>query len=328
MKSVVTGGCGFIGSHLVDYLLARGDHVTVIDNCLVGDHCNLSQNLRNPNLRVHEADVNDRKLMKKVIDKDTLVFHLALLADIVPSVQNPEKYYHANVDGTLSVLEACRSNGVKKMTYVASSSCYGLATIFPTPEDALIQPMYPYALTKNIGEQMVMHWSNLYNIPTISLRFFNIFGPRSRTSGTYGAVFGVFLAQLLAKKPLTIVGDGSQKRDFTYVSDAVSALIAASESTISGECMNVGSDKPVSINELVRLLGASETVNIPKRPGEPDCTYADTTKIKRLLNWSPKVSFEMGVQILLENIDCWKDAPVWTPEAIGKATEEWFKCLE
>ena len=131
------------------------------------------------------------------------------------------------------------SNGVKKLTYVASSSCYGLASTLPTPEDASIEPMYPYALTKNIGEQMVIHWSNLYDIPAISLRFFNIFGPRSRTSGTYSAVFGVFLAQLLAKKPLTIVGDGSQKRDFTYVTDAVSALIAASESSISGECMNV-----------------------------------------------------------------------------------------
>ena len=328
MKSIVTGGCGFIGSHLVDYLLDRGDQVTVIDNCSVGNLRNLAHQMENTNLRIYEADVNDRKLMEKVIDNDTLVFHLAALADIVPSVQDPEKYFHANVDGTFSVLEACRSNGVKKLTYVASSSCYGLASTLPTPEDAPIEPMYPYALTKNIGEQMVIHWSNLYDIPAISLRFFNIFGPRSRTSGTYGAVFGVFLAQLLAKKPLTIVGDGSQKRDFTYVTDAVSALIAASESSISGECMNVGSDRPVSINELVRLLGASETVNIPKRPGEPECTFADTAKIKRLLNWSSEVTFEIGVQRLLENLDYWKDAPVWTPESIGKATKDWFKYLK
>ena len=143
----------------------------------------------------------------------------------------------------------------------------------------------------------------------------------------YGAVFGVFLAQLLAGKPLTIVGDGKQTRDFTYVSDAVDALITAARSNKVGEIYNVGSDRPVSVNLLVELLGAKDTVHIPKRPGEPDCTFADTKKIKRDLGWSAKVPFEEGVKIMLENIDYWRDAPVWTEESIAGATKDWFKYL-
>lgn len=327
MQNIVTGGCGFIGSHLTDALIARGETVTVVDNCSIGNMQNLAHHKGNSNLEIIVDDIANRSLMQSLINAETKVFHLAALADIVPSVQDPQKYFHSNVDGTLSVLEACRQNGVKRVTYVASSSCYGLADTFPTPESAPIKPMYPYALTKYLGEEMVMHWSNLYKFPALSLRFFNIYGPKARTSGTYGAVFGVFLAQLNARKPLTIVGDGTQTRDFTYVSDAVSALLAASDSDVTGECFNVGSDKPVSINRLVELLGAKETVFIPKRPGEPDCTFADTSKIKAMLNWSSKVSFEEGVNNMLSHIDNWKDAPVWTPSSIQTATEDWFKYL-
>lgn len=327
MKNIVTGGCGFIGSHLTDALIGRGEKVTVIDNCSVGNARNLAHHKENKNLSIIIDDIANRSLMRSLIDEETKVFHLAALADIVPSVQDPQKYFHSNVDGTLSVLEACRQNGVKRITYVASSSCYGLAETLPTPENAPIQPMYPYALSKYLGEEMVMHWSSLYKFPALSLRFFNIYGPRARTSGTYGAVFGVFLAQLNAGKPLTIVGDGTQTRDFTYVSDAVSALLAASDSDASGECLNVGSDNPVSINRLVELLGATETVFIPKRPGEPDCTFADTSKIKDVLNWSSSVSFEDGVANMLTHIDYWKDAPVWSPSTIQTATEDWFKYL-
>ena len=327
MKNIVTGGCGFIGSHLTDALLARGEKVTVVDNCSVGNTRNLAHHENNPNLRIIIDDITNRSLMQSLIDAETKVFHLAALADIVPSVQDPQKYFQSNVDGTLSVLEACRQNGVKRFTYVASSSCYGLADTFPTSENAPIQPMYPYALTKYLGEEMVMHWSSLYKFPALSLRFFNIYGPRARTSGTYGAVFGVFLAQLHAGKPLTIVGDGTQTRDFTYVTDAVSALLVASDSDVSGQSFNVGSDNPVSINRLVELLGTRNTVYIPKRPGEPDCTFADTTKIKNILNWSSSISIEEGVANMLSFIDNWKDAPVWTPSTIQTATEDWFKYL-
>jgi UDP-glucose 4-epimerase len=216
---------------------------------------------------------------------------------------------------------------VRRFVYVASSSCYGIPDVYPTPETAEIRPQYPYALTKWLGECQVMHWAQVYGLPAISLRFFNIYGPRARTSGTYGAVFGVFLAQLAAGKPLTIVGDGEQTRDFTYVSDAVDALLCAAESDRVGVCLNVGSDNPVSVNHLAKLLKAPATVHIPRRPGEPDCTFADTTRIKAELGWRPRVAIAEGVQHMLEAIDYWRDAPVWTPETIAEATKDWFAYL-
>ncbi len=254
------------------------------------------------------------------------VFHLAALADIVPSIVDPVAYHHSNVDGTISVLEAARAAGVKRFVYSASSSCYGLADIFPTPETAPIAPQYPYALTKNVGEQYVMHWARLYKLPAVALRLFNVYGPRSRTNGTYGAVFGVFLAQKLAGQPYTVVGDGTQTRDFTFVGDVANAFVTAAESEVSGEVFNVGSDNSYSVNRLVQLLGG-DVVHIPKRPGEPDCTFADITKIRTVLGWEPKVSFEEGVGIMLENIDYWREAPVWEPESISSATRDWFRYL-
>lgn len=327
-KCLVTGGCGFIGSHLVDALLSMGHQVTVIDNLAVGRRANLSHQENNPNLQIIEGCVANRQLVASHIHKGSMVYHLAALADIVPSVNNPQEYFSANVDGTLSVLEACRAKEPGKLVYVASSSCYGIPSVYPTPESSPIDCRYPYALTKWMGEELVMHWGRLYGIPCVSMRFFNIYGPRARTSGTYGAVFGVFLAQKLAGKPLTIVGDGTQTRDFTYVSDAVSSLITAAESNVTCEIFNVGSDKSVSIHKLVELLDTKDKIFIPKRPGEPDCTFADTSKIKRLLNWSAKVSIETGVQRMLETISLWNDAPVWTPETIETATEDWFRFLD
>ena len=171
-----------------------------------------------------------------------------------------------------------------------------------------------------------MHWGKVYGLPVVSLRLFNVFGTRSRTSGTYGAVFGVFLAQKLAGKPLTIVGDGSQTRDFTYVTDVANAFLKAAQSDSVNEIFNVGSKKTYAINQLASLLGG-EITYIPKRPGEPDCTFADTKKIESSLNWSPEVSFEQGVKNMLEDISFWKDAPVWDSESIREATEEWFSLL-
>jgi UDP-glucose 4-epimerase len=235
-------------------------------------------------------------------------------------------YHRANVDGTLSVLEAARAAGVGRFVYAASSSCYGIPDVYPTPEDAEPRPQYPYALTKYIGEQYVLHWAKLYGFPALSLRFFNVYGPRSRTSGTYGAVFGVFLAQKLAGKSFTVVGDGTQTRDFTFVTDVANALVMAAESDLSSEVMNVGSGRTYSINRLVELLGG-EVTYIPKRPGEPNCTFADVSKIRRLLGWEAVVSFGEGVGIMMENIDYWGQAPVWTPDSIGKETKAWFQYL-
>src|SRR5258708_32776181 len=327
MLDLGPGGAGFIGSHPTDRLLALGRSVRVVDSMEVGKPRNLEQHKDNPKLEVQTADVADATAMAKAMTGIERVFHLAALADIVPSIQNPEGYFRSNVVGTFVTLQAARAASIKRFVYVASSSCYGIPDAFPTPETAEIRPQYPYALTKWLGECEVMHWAQVYRLPALSLRFFNVYGPRARTSGTYPAVFGVFLAQLLAGKPLTIVGDGEQTRDFTYVADAVDALVTAAESAKVGLCLNVGSDNPVSVNTLAKLLKAPATVNIPKRPGEPDCTFADTRRIKAELGWTSKVPIEAGVQNMLQAIDYWRDAPVWTPETIEVATKDWFTYL-
>ena len=325
--AVVTGGCGFIGSHLADYLIEINFEVIVIDNLSVGRRENISHLFENSNFTFVEADISNFDLIEPIFRDVDWVFHLAALADIVPSIESPTEYYNSNVNGTFNVLQACRKHKVKKIIYAGSSSCYGIPDEYPTKETASIRPQYPYALTKNIGEQLVMHWCQLYNLPAISLRFFNVYGPRARTSGTYGAVFGVFLAQKLANKPYTVVGDGNQSRDFTFVSDVVSSIIAAAEGDLSGEIINIGSNNTYSINRLVELLGG-EITYIPKRPGEPDCTWADITKATQLLDWEPKVSLEEGVDILLNNMEYWADAPLWDEKSIAKATKSWFKYLD
>ena len=245
----------------------------------------------------------------------------------MPSINFPEKYFKSNVEGTLNVIQACRKYNVKKLIYAASSSCYGIPKKFPTKENEEISTLYPYALTKYIGENLCLHWGKLFNIQTISLRLFNVYGTRSRTSGTYGAMFGVLLAQKLAKKPYTIVGSGDQTRDFTYVTDVVDAFIAASRSKQKNKIYNVGSGSTISINKIVKILKGPK-IKIPKRPGEPDCTFANIKKIKKELNWKPKISIQKGIKFLLDDIDYWKNAPVWTPSKIEKATKDWFKYLK
>ena len=329
MVSVVTGGCGFIGSHMVDRLLAEGHEVQVVDNFSTGRPENLEHQKGNPNLSVIEADICDTGCIRPVFEGAGRVFHFAALADIVPSIQRPEDYFHSNVDGTFSVLQCARNAGVKRFLYTASSSCYGIPERFPTDENAEIRPEYPYALTKRMGEELALHWAKVYKLPVVSLCLFNVYGPRSRTSGTYGAVIGVFLGQKLAGRPYTVVGDGTQTRDFTYVTDVVDAFYAAAESDAAGERFNVGSGNTYSVNRLVELIGGkgAEVVHIPKRPGEPSCTFADTSKIKRMLGWQPKVSLEEGIGHVLDNIDYWRQAPVWTAETIKEATKDWFRYL-
>lgn len=326
MKIIITGGAGFIGSHLADFLVNLNHEVTVIDNLSIGRIENISQLLQKTNFNFLQSDIVDFNLIENSFKNVDWVFHLAALADIVPSIENPKDYFHSNVNGTFNVLQACKKYKIKKIIYTASSSCYGIPDNYPTKESAVIQPQYPYALTKNIGEQLVMHWCQLYNLPAISLRFFNVYGPRARTSGTYGAVFGVFLAQKLANKPYTVVGDGTQTRDFTYVSDIVSAIHCAVKSTASGKIINIGSSNTYSINHLVELLGG-DVEYIPKRPGEPDCTWADISEAKKTLDWKPKVTLEEGVKILLKDMNYWQDAPIWDKNSIAKATEKWFKYL-
>lgn len=325
MRSIVTGGGGFIGSHLCERLLRLGHKVIVIDNFLIGKRKNL-ETIKNK-ISIINADIRDYKKIVNHFKKTDNVFHLAALADIVPSIEKPYDYFSTNVSGTFNVLQASIENKIKRFIYSASSSCYGVPKQYPTSETSEIDPKYPYALTKRLGEELVIHFAKIYNLNATSLRFFNVYGPRARTSGTYGAVFGVFLAQKLANKPYTVVGDGTQTRDFTYVIDVIDALIkVCDKKNISGEILNVGSSKTVSVNKIITLLKGSK-ISIPKRPGEPEITFADIKKIKRLTNWRPKVSIKEGIQFMLKDIDNWRDAPLWTPKKIKKATKKWFLYL-
>jgi UDP-glucose 4-epimerase len=322
----VTGGCGFIGSHVVDQLVAAGHDVVVVDNFSTGRPQNLAHHRGSPHVRVVEADVADTARIVPELRGVRFMFHVAALADIVPSIQHPEAYVRANVMGTLGALEAARAVGVERFVYSASSSCYGIPDAYPTAETAPLRPEYPYALSKVMGEELALHWARVYRLPVVSVRYFNVYGPRSRTSGTYGAVFGVFLAQKLHGHAFTVVGDGTQTRDFVFVTDVARANLAAAEADCSGEIFNVGTGRPQSVNRLVELLGGP-VVHVPKRPGEPDATHADITKIRRGLGWEPKVSFEEGVATILEQIDYWREAPLWTVEKISEATRDWFRYL-
>ncbi len=326
-KCLVTGGAGFIGSHLAEALIQAGHDVVVVDSLKGGHLKNLAPLEGHPRFHFHQVDIRDRKALSPLFEGVQWVFHLAGMSDIVPSIEEPREYFEVNVNGTFNLLEAAVSAGVERLVYAASSSCYGIAKTYPTPETAPMSPEYPYALTKYLGEELVMHWGKVYRLPVISLRLFNVYGPRSRTTGAYGAVFGVFLAQKLRGKPFTVVGDGTQTRDFTYVSDVVRAFEAAASSSVVQEVFNVGSSGHYSVKTLVQLLGG-EITYIPKRPGEPDCTFADVTKIQRQLGWRAQVSFEQGVQRLLERIDDFKDAPLWDPETIQRSTASWFHYLQ
>lgn len=323
--AVVTGGAGFIGGHMVDLLLARGYRVRAIDNLTGGRELNLAHHGDNPDLVRDFRDIRSLAPDDAAFTGVRYVFHFAGIGDIVPSIERPIEYMDVNVQGTVRVLEASRHAGATKFVYAASSSCYGLAET-PTREDHPIGPEHPYALSKYQGEQAAFHWHRIYGLPVNSVRIFNAYGTRSRTSGAYGAVFGVFLRQKIAGTPLTVVGDGTQSRDFLFVTDIARAFLAAAETDMTGEIWNLGAGNPQSVNRLVELLGG-EAIHIPKRPGEPDCTWADTAKIMRDLGWRQEVSFEDGVSRMLAQLDYWRDAPLWTPDSIAQATKTWFDYL-
>ena len=324
MKILVTGGAGFIGSNLVEKLVQLGHDVIALDNLSTGRLSNLDK-VKNK-IEILNTDIT-KELLDDHFKNVEQVFHLAGIADIVPSIINPKNYFDANLRGTLNVLEASRKAQVKKFIYAASASCYGIPNEYPTNEKSKIDTQYPYALTKFMGEQIVIHWAKVYKMPNVSLRFFNVYGPRSRTTGAYGAMFGIFLAQKLASKHLTIVGDGKQTRDFIHVYDLVEAMILIAQKNKNCEIYNLASGKETSINYIADII-SDKKVYIPKRPGEPDRSLADISKIKSELNWEPKISIDAGIKMLMQNINEWKDAPIWTPESIAQATKDWFKYLK
>lgn len=299
----------------------------MIDNFLDGNYKNISSFIKNKKIKIVKKNINNIRKNDKDFKEIDCVFHLAAIADIVPSIKDPLNYCNTNIMGTIKILEAMRYNKIKKIIFAASSSCYGMPEKYPTDEKQKIDPKYPYAFSKYTAEQAIIHWSQVYKINYISLRLFNVYGLRSRTTGAYGAVMGVFLKQKIVSKPLTVVGSGYQQRDFINVKDVCDAFVKAFKSKNYNNVYNIGSSKPKKIIELAKLL-KNKIIFIPKRPGEPFKTFANINKAIKYLNWKPKILFENGIQELLKNIDYWKCAPLWDKHKIKKATKDWFKYLK
>ena len=306
MKVIVTGGAGFIGSHLVERLLKdkKIKSIVIIDYCKSGIR-NIKHLLNNKRIKLVKLNIVNLKKNNANFKSIDCIFHLAAKAGVVPSIADPINYYHTNVNGTLNVLEAMRFNKIKKIIYASSSSCYGTTKKFPTSENDKIDLRFPYSLTKYTAEQLIVHWSHVYNIRYVSLRLFNVYGLRSRTSGSYGAVIGVFLKQKIAKRPLTIVGDGNQTRDFINVADVVEAFYRAFLLKKDNEIINIGSSLPIKINIIAKII-SNNFVYISKRQGEPHKSHANILKAKKILNWKPKVSLKAGILELLNNINLYK----------------------
>ncbi len=311
---------------MVDLLIENDYQVRVIDNFAGGHLKNINHLKDHNNFSLLEIDI--RKLSENdLFFKDVnVIFHFAGLGDIVPSIDFPLKYFDVNVQGTVNLLNCAKLNNINNFIYAASSSCYGLAD-YPTKETNPINPQYPYAMSKYMGELSVMHWKRVYKMNNKSIRIFNAYGRRVRTTGVYGAVFGVFLKQKLEGKPLTVVGDGSQKRDFLHVKDVARAFLKVYEQKTDDYIFNVGAGNPRTIIELIKLLN-SEFEFIPKRPGEPDVTWADISKINNQTGWSPIITFEDGITEMLDHINEWQDAPLWDKSNIAEATKTWFDYLK
>ena len=325
-KVLITGAAGFLGSHTVNKFLENNFEVRGIDNFSTGNKDNISHLKNNKNFKFEEVDLK-KKLNSKFIKDCKYIIHFAGIGDIVPSIEQPKIYYDNNFSATLNLLNSLDIRRIKKFVFAASSSCYGIAQT-PTSESHKVDPQYPYAQSKYLGEQVSLHWHKVYKLPVNSLRIFNAYGPRSRTTGAYGAVIGVFMRQLIAKKPFTVVGDGTQKRDFLFVSDLAEAFFKAAITKKSGKIWNLGSSSPQSINKLCRILGSNKKVKIPTRPGEPHVTHANITKISKDLNWKPKIRFEDGIKMVKKNKKYWLNSPLWNKKNIKMATKSWFKYLK
>jgi len=297
-KIVITGGAGFIGSHLASAFLERGDDVHVIDNYAGGKR----EDRVYKGATYHELDIREYEKIAPVIAGADYVFHEAALPRVQFSIENPELTFSVNAGGTISALRAAHEGKVKRFIYAASSSAYGDQPTLPLVETMSAQPKSPYGLQKYIGELSCRVWSEVYGLPTVSLRYFNVYGPKFDPDGAYALVIGKFLKQRMAGEPMTITGDGTQTRDFTHVRDVVRAniLAAESEKVGKGEVINIGAGRNVSVNDLATMIGG-ESVHIEPRL-EPHDTRADNTKAKELLGWVPEVRLEEGIAELKEEM--------------------------
>ena len=298
-KSIITGGAGFIGSNLTDHLVRIGHKVIILDNFVSGKKNNLAHH-KKKDVKIVKLDISKSKNLYRYFKGVDYIFHLAGLAEIIPSIKNPKQYFDNNVIGSLNVVEAAKKAKIKKLIYAASSSCYGTPKSFPTSEKDKIDLKHPYAVTKFMGEELIMKYASIFNMPNISFRFFNVYGPRLNTSGQYSAVIGNFLSQMRKKKPLTIVGNGKQTRDFIHVDDLANAFIKVIKSKSVNKIYNLGSGKRTSINTIAKIFGGKKKF-IPIRPGEPKNSLANIYKIKKEINWKPKITIEEGIKRLLKN---------------------------
>ena len=301
---LVTGGAGFIGSHVVRRLVERGDHVRVVDNLSTGSIERLGP-VRSA-IDFVDADLADPQVCDRVLDGVTYVLHQAAIPSVQRSIRDPRASNRANVTATLNLLESCRTCGVRRVVYAASSSAYGNTPVLPKQEDIAPNPLSPYALQKFVGERYARMYHELFRLETVSLRYFNVFGPSQDPQSEYSAVIPKFINKLLNGETLTIFGDGEQSRDFTYVDNVVDAnLLALTATGAAGNVCNIGCGTLISLNQLVaileKIIGRKARVEYqPARPGDVRDSQADITRAKSILDYSPQVSIEAG---LIKTVD-------------------------
>ena len=303
-RVIVTGGAGFIGSALVRALLTRGVHVHVIDNLSTGKLDNLEEVA--DDITVHELDLCDYKRIAPIIAGARRVFHLGALPSVPLSISDPVPSHNSNINGTFNVLRAAIEGEVGRVIYAASSSAYGDTEVLPKSESQLPRPKSPYAVQKLLGEYYATAFSECYDLETISLRFFNVYGPRQDPSSVYSGVLSKFLTALIERRSPTIYGDGDQSRDFTYVEDVVDLILKASEASgVSGRMFNAGNGNRYTLNETWNLLQQIEDVDLPPiyeppRPGDVRHSQADTSAAVKELDHRPRFTFEQGLRLTLE----------------------------
>ena len=294
-KVVVTGGAGFIGSHVAKKLIEAGYDVSIIDNLLAGKVENL-----HPKAKFFKLDIRNLKNIEPIFKDAKYVFHFAAIPSVQFSIENPQETNDVNIGGTLNVLTAAKNAGVKRVVYSASSSVYGDAKILPITENESAKPKSPYALQKYVGELYCKMFSEIYGLETVCPRYFNVYGDGQPSTGAYASVIAKFLSLKKENKPLTIVGDGNQTRDFVNVDDVAEANILAATSTRvgKGESINIGTGKKYSVKEIAKIIGG-ETASLPERI-EPKDSLADISLAKFLLDWKPKIDLEKGLEELLD----------------------------
>lgn len=322
-RSLVTGAAGFLGSHLVDLLMKEGHEVIAIDNEINGNWNNLIQWEQNPRFKKLHKDINEIERDDESFQNLDYVFHLAGIECPTLSIKKPEVFFHTNVLGTVKVCQAAKQSKLKKFVFASSSSLYGDAST-PTLETDNVSPMTPSCLSKSQAEEIVFHWAEVYDFPAISLRIFNAFGPRSKTKLYPGSVFNIWFKQHLNKEPLTVIGDGSDARDFIYCTDVANAFFIAALQGKSEEIYNIGSGTATELNTIINKLGGKR-IKLKHLDDKPEKTWANVSKFQFDCNWQPRIPFETGLSYCLEVISDWENSNSWDQEKLDQFFESWFE---